>query len=92
MLVLAVSVMAKLEAIPRKNLMNLGLAALVLIVAVILIKQAARMNRFVLFAMVLVTVMVVCFTWVYQRNEPKFLTPLVNEIAPFFPSKPTAHW
>ena len=91
-MVFAVSVMAKLEAIPKKNLINFGLAILVLIVAVVLIKQAARLNRFVLFAMVLATVLVVCFTWVYQRNEPKFLTPFVNEIAPFFPERPTAHW
>ncbi len=92
MLVLAVSVMARLEAIPRKNLINFGLAILVLIVAIIVIKQAAKMNRVLLLAMVIGTVVVVCCTWVYQRNEPKFLTPLVNEIAPFFPSRPTAHW
>jgi hypothetical protein len=26
------------------------------------------------------------FNWIYHRNEPKFLTPLVNRIAPFFPA------
>jgi len=29
---------------------------------------------------------VVFFSWVYNRNEPKFLTPIVEKIAPFFPS------
>jgi hypothetical protein len=26
------------------------------------------------------------FNWIYHRTEPKFLTPLVDRIAPFFPS------
>jgi hypothetical protein len=29
---------------------------------------------------------VVFFSWVYNRNEPKFLTPIIEKIAPFFPS------
>ena len=26
------------------------------------------------------------FNWIYHRTEPKFLTPLINRIAPFFPA------
>ena len=33
-----------------------------------------------------VTVTVVGFHWIYNRQEPKFLTPLVDKIAPFLPS------
>jgi uncharacterized membrane protein YqjE len=88
MVLFAVNVMEKLRNLPRKDLANLGLAVLILIVAIIIIKQAARLNRFVLFMIILVTIMVVGFTWVYQRNEPKFLTPLVDGIAPFFPHRP----
>lgn len=92
MLFFAVSVMAKLEAIPRKSLLNLGLAILVVIVGVFVLKQAAKMNRVVLCAVVVATVVVVCSTWVYDRNEPKFLTPIVNKVAPFFPHRPRTHW
>ena len=92
MLLFAVSVMEKLHGLPRKSLINLALAILVLIVVVILIKQAARMNKFILLTIVLVTLFVIMFTWVYQRNEPKFLTPFVDAVAPFFPSKPKSHW
>jgi EamA domain-containing membrane protein RarD len=88
MLFFAVSALAKLQNLPRKNLVNLGLAVLIIIVAVVLIKEAARMNRIVLFMIIAVTVMVVGFSWVYERNEPKFLTPVVDTIAPFFPSRP----
>jgi len=88
MVLLAVNVMEKLRHLPRKDLANLGLVVLVLIVAILIIKQAAKMNRFLLFMIILVTTIVVGFTWVYQRNEPKFLTPLVDGIAPFFPHRP----
>ena len=27
------------------------------------------------------------FNWIYERNEPAFLTPIVEKIAPFFPAK-----
>jgi len=92
MLFLAVTALAKLQNLPRRNLINLGLGILVIIVAIIVIKEAAKMNKFILGTIIFVTLMVICFSWVYQRNEPKFLTPLVDEIAPFFPSAPTAHW
>ena len=88
MLFFAINVAEKLRQVPRANLVNLGLGILVLIVAIILIRQAARMNKIVLFMIVMVALFVVSFTWVYERNEPKFLTPLVDQIAPFFPSRP----
>ncbi len=88
MLSLAVSAVEKLHQVPRENLINLGLGVLVLIVVVTLIKLASRMNKFVLFAIIFVTLLVVGSTWVYERNEPKFLTPLIDSIAPFFPQRP----
>lgn len=88
MLSFAVNVALKLQRVPRENLINLGLGVLVLVVIVTLIKYAARINKFLLFMVILVTVMVVGLTWVYERNEPKFLTPLIDAIAPFFPTRP----
>ena len=91
MLIFAVSAMEKLRNVPLKNLANLGLVILAVIVAVILIKMAARMNKIFLFMILALIVIVVGFTWVYQRTEPKFLTPVVDRIAPFFPSAPTPY-
>ena len=88
MLSFAVSAVEKLHRVPRENLINLGLGLLVLVVVVTLIKVASRINRFLLFAIILVTVMVVGLTWVYERNEPKFMSPLIDAIAPFFPQRP----
>jgi MFS superfamily sulfate permease-like transporter len=88
MLSFAVSAVEKLHRVPRQNLINLGLGLLVLVVVIALIKVAARMNKFVLFAIIFVLVLVVGFTWIYERNEPKFLTPLIDSLAPYFPQRP----
>ncbi len=42
--------------------------------------------------MVLAIIAFVIFTvvgvnWIYERNEPAFMTPIVDKIAPFLPSK-----
>ena len=82
-----ISAIEKVRNLPAKDLANLGLMVLVVIVAIFIIKQAAKMNRFLLYMIILVTFMVVGFTWIYQRNEPKLLTPLIDGIAPFFPHR-----
>ena len=88
MLNFAVNAVEKLHRVPRENLINLGLGLLVLVVAIVLIKVASRINKFVLFTIILVLVLVVGLTWIYERNEPKFLTPLIDSLAPFFPQRP----
>lgn len=91
MLILAVSTWDKLRNVPPKNLANLGLVILAVIVAAILIKLAARMNKIFLAMILALIVTVVGMAWVYQRSEPKFLTPLVDRIAPFLPGAPTPY-
>ena len=44
------------------------------------------MNKFLLGGAVFIGGGLIFFNWIYHRTEPKFLTPLVNRIAPFFPS------
>ncbi|WP_283395640.1 hypothetical protein [Candidatus Pelagisphaera phototrophica] len=33
------------------------------------------------------TCAIICINWVYNRNEPELLTPVVDMIAPWLPSK-----
>jgi hypothetical protein len=88
MLVLAVSALEKLRQVPLKNLAILGLVIVVLIGVIFLIKQVAGMNRLIFIIVGGTILVVLLMAWVYQRNEPKFLSPLVDKIAPFFPSAP----
>ena len=45
-----------------------------------------KMNKIIAAVIVFVVCTVVFFSWVYNRNEPAFLTPFVSRLAPFFPS------
>jgi hypothetical protein len=47
------------------------------------------MNKLVLALIVFVVGGVLGFTWIYERNEPAFMTPIIDPIANsgFFPTK-----
>jgi hypothetical protein len=85
MLLFAVNVIHRLKALPRKDVVNFGIALLMLLVIILLIKMAARMNRFILGIVIVVVTIVVLGIWVYERNEPKFLSGFIDSIAPYFP-------
>ena len=87
MLIFAISALEKAQNIPAKVWTNIGIGILVFIVALFILKQVARMNRIWLCIIIFVALTMVGFQWVYSRNEPKCLTPLIDKIAPFFPSE-----
>lgn len=86
MLLLAATALEKLHNVPAKVWINFGIGVLIFVGVVILIRKAAEMNKVVLGVVVFVVLTIVGFNWVYSRNEPQFLTPFVEKIAPFFPS------
>ena len=51
------------------------------------VRHAAQINKLVLGLIVFLWLSVVSFQWVYERNEPRFLTPYVEQVAPFFPAR-----
>ena len=86
--VFAAGVWEKLRNIPPQNLLYLGMGLLTLLVAIFMLKRVAKMNRIIVVIIGGTILIIVTMTWVYQRNEPKFLTPVIDKIAPFFPSTP----
>jgi multisubunit Na+/H+ antiporter MnhB subunit len=44
-------------------------------------------NKIYLTIVVGVIVAVIFFNWVYNRTEPKWMTPMVDKLAHFFPTK-----
>ena len=86
MLLLAVSALEKVAHVPGKIWMNFGIGVLIFFVVVYVVKQAAQVNKIWLGIILFVLFTLVGFHWIYSRNEPKFLTPFVDKIAPFFPS------
>ena len=83
----AVTTAEKLQKIPTAFWINLGIVVLVIISVVIIMRKLAGTNKVVLAVVSLIIISVVGFNWIYERNEPAFLTPVVDKIAGFFPTK-----
>lgn len=86
MYLFAATTFEKLHEIPRQVWINIGLVVIVFIVGFLVLRAVAQMNKIILSILVAVVLTLVGFNWIYSRNEPKFLSPLVDKLAPFFPS------
>jgi hypothetical protein len=86
MILFAVTAIEKAQALPPAVWLKIGIAVASVIIAVFVFRKVMRMNKVIAGIVVFVVCSVVFFSWVYNRNEPKFLTPLMDRIAPFFPS------
>ena len=86
MLLLAVTAVEKLKTLPPDVWLKIGIGVAVFVAAIFLFRKVMKMNKIIGGIIAFVVVSVVFFSWVYNRNEPKFLTPIVEKIAPFFPS------
>ena len=82
----AVSATEKIKTLPPDVWLKIGIAVVTLVVVVFVLRRVLKMNKIIASVVVFVVTTVVFFSWVYNRNEPKFLTPLMDRIAPFFPS------
>jgi glucan phosphoethanolaminetransferase (alkaline phosphatase superfamily) len=86
MLLLAVSAWEKMQTLKPEVWLKIGIAVVAFVAAILIFRRVMRMNKIIAGVVVFVVFTVVFFSWVYNRNEPKFLTPVVEKIAPFFPS------
>ena len=88
MLYLAVTTgLDKIKAVPPAFWWKLGAAVLCIVVIAIILQKVAAMNKVVLAIICLVVFTVVGVNWIYERNEPAFMTPIIDKVAPFLPSK-----
>jgi hypothetical protein len=82
----ATTTLDKLQKIPPAFWGKVGLGLVAVILVFIIIQKVLKINKFVLGGVVFIGMGLIWFNWIYHRTEPKFLTPLVDRIAPFFPS------
>jgi len=83
----AQSAMDRLRQIPGEFWMKFGLGVLGIIVAVIVLRKLAHVNKVVLSVVVGLVLSIIGFSWIYERNEPSWATPAIEFLAEFFPSK-----
>jgi len=86
MLLFAVTALEKMQTLKPEVWFKIGIAVVAFIAVVLIFRRILRMNKIIAGVVVFVVFTVVFFSWVYNRNEPRFLTPVVEKIAPFFPS------
>ena len=83
----AASTVDRLKEIPTEFWYKMGLGILGVIVAVVVLRKIAKVNKVVLGVVVLLTLSFMGFQWIYERNEPAWATPFVERVSHFFPSK-----
>jgi hypothetical protein len=76
-----------LRKIPKQSWINLAIFVLIAVVSIRTWRTLRRLNEFAPYiALTIMGGMVLCY-WVYERNEPRFLTPVVEIAAEVLPTK-----
>ena len=83
----APTTLEKLKKIPPEFWWKIGGVVLALAILVFILQRVAQMNKVVLAVICLIIFSVVGVNWIYERNEPAFMTPIIDKVAPFLPSK-----
>jgi hypothetical protein len=87
MLFLAANTLDKLKDVPPKYWWIFAGCIVGFFLVVFVLKRLLRVNKVFLFVGVFVVCMFTFISWVYNRNEPAFLTPFVDQLAQFLPTK-----
>lgn len=85
-LLLAQSALDKMKTLPPDVWLKIGIVVVGIIVVVLVFRRLMKVNKLIGGIIVVMVCSILFFSWVYNRNEPKFLTPVIEKIAPFFPS------
>ena len=64
-----------------------GVFLVLVLVAILAVRIYQKSNKIYLTIVLGVIGMVIFFNWVYNRSEPKWLTPVVDKLAEFMPTK-----
>ena len=75
------------EKLPPQFLQKTGLFLLVILMLVLVVKIFRSSNKILLSIVLCATMGILFFSWIYNRNEPAFLTPIIEPLSQFFPTK-----
>ncbi|MFT3868815.1 MAG: hypothetical protein QM715_10185 [Nibricoccus sp.] len=82
-----VTPLEKLQNVSGQFWIKVILGIVILSLLIFLFRKVAGMNKIILVIVLAVVFGVIGFNWIYNRNEPKALTPLVDILAQWFPTK-----
>lgn len=87
MLFLAATALEKLHDVPAGFWVKVLIGIAAFFAGIFVLQKIAHMNKIILVIIIAMIVSIVGFQWIYERNEPQMLTPAIDVIAQFFPSK-----
>ena len=76
-----------LKSVSKQTWINLGICVLAVVVIVKIWRILKGINEVVPYLVAVLAAFLIFFYWIYERSEPRFLTPVVDKLAPFFPGK-----
>jgi hypothetical protein len=77
----------QLKSVPKQTWINIGICVVAVVVMVKVWRVLKKINEFVPYLAAVLAAFLILFYWVYERSEPRFLTPVVEKLAQFLPSK-----
>ena len=77
----------KLKHIPSQSWLNLGLCVLAVVIIVRMWRTLRKINEFVPWIVSVIAGFMILSYWTYNRTEPRFLTPVVEKLTIFLPTK-----
>jgi len=77
----------KLRAVPTQSWINLGICILAIVIVLRLWRGLKRFNDFAPWIAAGLAGSFILFYWVYERTEPPFMTPIVEKLTFFMPTK-----
>ncbi len=75
------------KRVPKETWINIAICVIAVVVIARVWKVLKSINEFIPYIAAVLATLLIFFYWVYDRSEPRFLTPVVDKLAPFFPSK-----
>lgn len=81
------SVWDQLRSVPKDTWINIAICVLAVVIIVKVWRGLKQINEFFPYIAAVLAAFLIFFYWVYDRSEPRFLTPVIDKLAPFFPSK-----
>ncbi len=86
-LFLAATAVDKLSKVPPLFWVKVVGAILAFVVAILILRKLMELNKVLVIAVSIISFSILWFQWIYERNEPAFMTPIIEPMSQFFPSK-----
>lgn len=81
------TVWEKIQAVPKETWISTLIAVGIIIILVKIWKTLAEINEVVPWVAMCTVGGAVVLYWTYERSEPKFLSPIFDELAKILPSR-----